>query len=283
MRLSWPLIGRTEQMRTIESAIAAPNVAGAVVSGVAGVGKTRIAREALSFAKSRGFEVRWIVGSSSARCIPLGAFAAWTRPGATETVQLVRGVIDSLVVPGAGARVVLARGEEADAVLGAVDSDQLTDVERARLAFLRASNMLWALGDPQAAVRAADELVLADLPPVVGAEIGWALTVISGEAGRTADAEAYAQAGYLAATRRFDAPQMRLNIADAHLTVLLLSGRVREAVAVAQDAGQRGDDLPGDAQLLGAAVAGRAAVGAGQLATGCGLLKHATSGLSAAA
>ncbi|BBY65323.1 helix-turn-helix transcriptional regulator [Mycolicibacterium helvum] len=611
MRLSWPLIGRTGQMRTIESAIATPDVAGVVVSGAAGVGKTRIAREALGFAQSRGFEVRWVVGASSARSIPLGAFTAWTKPGATETVQLVRGVIDSLVSPGKNARVVLAvddahllddlsifvvhqlvqrnaatvvltvrdgepvpsplqelwtsaqfdrldvqplsldettavltaaltgpvetissqrlwkltggnalylrniveqevadgrlalqrdtwhwsgdpalpadliglvesrigtlpapvgdvidvlavaepmdldtlmgitdpaaieeaeirnlvtlepsggrvqvrvahpiysevrrrraslyrlrrlrglvatelskavdaddirsvvkraalgmesdlapdpsllvraahgavwmadlrladrlaeaavavgagpepnfvrahalswlsRGEEADAVLDAVTTGELTDVDQARLTFLRASNMLWALGNsgraieivdqasgittpqahsyldafrmvhwfatdnPQAAKRAANKLALADLPPVVGAEIGWALTVISGEAGQTAEAEAHAEAGYQAATRRFDAPQMRFNIADAHLTALLLAGRVREAVAVADGVRRQGDDLPGDAHLLGAAVAGRAALGAGQLDSACRLLKQGTVGLSAA-
>lgn len=611
MRLSWPLIGRTGQMRTIEAAIAAPDVAGVVVSGAAGVGKSRIAREALSYANSRGFEVRWVVGASSAREIPLGAFAAWTQPGASETVQLVRGVLDTLTATRAGARVVLAvddahllddlsifvvhqlvqrnaatvvltirdgepvpaalqetwtsgpfdrleiqplsldettavvsatlggsvepvsaqrlwdltggnalylrniveqevaegrlaerrgawhwtgdlalppdliglvesrigtlatpvgdvidvlavaepmdldtlmritdsaaieeaetrnlitlepsagrvqvrvahpiysevrrrrasltrlrrlrglvatelaksadtedirgtvrraglaiesdlpadadllvraahgavwladlaladrlaraasaagagpephfvrahalswlsRGEEADAVLDAVVVEGLTDVDRARLAFLRASNMLWAVGnpgrakeildeasaittpqarsyldafhavyhfatdDPRAAQSAADALVLDDLPPVVGAEIGWALTVVSGEAGRTGDAEASAEAGYVAATRRFDAPQMRFNIADAHLTALLLAGRVSAAAAVAEDVRVQAADLPGEAQLLSAGVAGRAALGAGDVDSACRLLTHAALGLSAA-
>jgi len=611
MRLSWPLIGRSGQMRTIESAIAAPDVAGVVVSGAAGVGKSRIAREALSFAKSRGFEVRWVVGASSARSIPLGAFTAWTQPGATETVQLVRGVIDSLAVRGSGARVVLAvddahllddlstfvvhqliqrgaakvvltvrdgepvpfalqeiwastpfdrldiqplsldetaaalsaslagpvepssaqrlwqltggnalylrniveqevadgrlaqqrdtwhwsgdpalspdliglvesrigtlsgpvgdvidilavaepmdldalmritdsaaieeaetrslvtlepgggrvqvrvahpiysevrrrrasvsrlrrlrglvatelakavdaddiravvkraalsvesdlqpdidllvraahgavwladlpladrlaeaavaagagpepnfvrahalswlsRGEEADAVLDAVADGELSDADRARLAFLRASNLLWAIGDtgraieivdqasgimspqarsyldafravhsfatddPQGARRATNELVLDDLPPVVGAEVGWALTVIAGEAGQTAEAETRAEAGYQAATRRFDAPQMRFNIADAHLTALLLAGRVGDAAGVSKVVRQQADDLPGEAQLLGAAVAGRAELGAGRVESACRLLRRAVLGLSAA-
>ena len=42
----------------------------------------------------------------------------------------------------------LGRGEEAEAVLAGIDTGPLTDHDRARLAFLRASNMLWALGDP---------------------------------------------------------------------------------------------------------------------------------------
>jgi DNA-binding CsgD family transcriptional regulator len=212
----------------------------------------------------------------------------------------------------------LSRGAEADAVLNAVATGDLTDVDRARLAFHRASNMLWALGDParaieivsqetdvttpearsyldafrlvyefatdqpQSAVQAAHTLALGDLPPVVGAEIAWALTVVSGEAGQTAEAELHADAGYHAATRRFDAPQMRFNIADAHLTALLLAGRITDASAVAEQVGEQAADLPGEAQLLGAAVAGRAALGAGRLDVACRLVGQAALGLSAA-
>jgi DNA-binding CsgD family transcriptional regulator len=41
-------------------------------------------------------ETRWAVGTSSAKSVPLGAFAEWLQPDVTETVQLVRGVIHSL-------------------------------------------------------------------------------------------------------------------------------------------------------------------------------------------
>ena len=47
----------------------------------------------------------------------------------------------------------LGRGEEADAVLTEIHTGELTDVDHARFAFLRASNMLWALGDPGARER----------------------------------------------------------------------------------------------------------------------------------
>ena len=108
MRLSWPLIGRSEEMRTIEAALSASDVSGIVVCGAAGVGKSRIAREALSAAASRGgSEVRWTVGTSSARAIPLGAFTAWARTGVTDTIQLVQGVIESLTAAPAGSTVVV--------------------------------------------------------------------------------------------------------------------------------------------------------------------------------
>ena len=609
MRLSWPLIGRTEELRTIEAAISASGSAGILVCGPAGVGKSRVAREALSAAASQGCEARWTVGASSARAIPLGAFTAWAPSGVTDTVQLLQGVIESLTAQSSTTRVVvgvddvhllddlstfvvhqivqrgaakviltvrdgvqipaaiqeiwkaghfdrldlaqlsldetttllsatlegavdsdaaqrlwkltrgnvlylrniieqevadgrivqvdgywrwigdpimppglveliesrigdlptpvsdvidvlavgepielaaltritnaaavekaetrglitlehagggvevrvahplygevrrrraahtrlrrlrglvaselatssdrddirvvvrratlsldsdlapdadllvraahgavwladlpladrlagaaihagagpepnlvrahalswLGRGEEAEAVLADIRASQLTDQDHARFAFLRSSNMLWALADPsrakelideasritppharryidafltiywfamdqpEAAVQASKDLALEDIP-VVGAEIAWALAQISADAGRTTEAVAAADAGYAVATRALDAPHMRFNIADAEVTALLLSGQVTDALDVAERTRQQAADLPGAAQLLGAAVAGRAALGAGDLHSACLLLEQAAEGLSA--
>ena len=609
MRLSWPLTGRSEEMGAIEAAILASDVSGIVVFGAAGVGKSRIAREALTAAVSRGCEGRWAVGTSSARTLPLGAFTAWAQSGVTDTVQLVRGVIESLTAAPAGTTVVVAvddvhrldnlstfvvqqiaqrgaakliltvrdgepipaavkeiwsggqfdrldlrplsldqtttllsaalagsldpdadqrlwtltrgnvlylrniveqevadgrlemqhgywrwigdpvvapglveliesrigdlpapvadvidalavgepielaaltritgpaaveeadtrglisleniaggvevrvahplygevrreraahtrlrrlrgllatelaasndrddvrvvvrratlsldsdlapdadllvraangavwladlpladrlaeaairagagpeanfvrahalswlsRGEEADTVLADIHSNQLTDDDHARFAFVRASNMLWVLADPAQAkeliadasrttspqarsyidafltvywfamdqpglaTQASEHLALDNLPAVVDAEIAWALTAISADAGRTTEAVATADAGYTVATRSLDAPQMRFNIADAHVGALLLSGRIGDAVEVAEALRQQAANLPGAAQLLGAAVAGRAALGAGRLNTACRLLQHAADALS---
>src|SRR5215217_2841076 len=609
MRLSWPLTGRVEQMRVIETAISASDACGIVIWGAPGVGKSRIAREALASAGSRGCEGRWAVGTTSARTIPLGAFTAWAPSGLTDTVQLVRGVIESLTAAPADTTVVicvddvhllddlstfvveqivqrsaaklvltvrdrepvpaavqeiwsgdqferldlqplseeetaallsstlggpmdpdaaqrlwtltrgnplylrniveqevadgrlatkhghwwwtgepivapgqmelvesrigdlpapvadvidalaigepielaaltritgpaaleeadtrglislesvaggvevrvahplygevrrkraaptrlrrlrglvaaelaasddrddvqvvvrratlildsdltpdaellvraangavgladlpladrlaegairagagpeatfvrahalswLSRGEEANAVLAEIDDGQLTEVDHARSAFLRASNMLWVLADParakqligdasritspqahryidafltvyrfamdqpELAAQASKDLALEDLPAVVGAEIAWALTAISADAGRTMEAVTIADAGYTVATRSFDAPQMRFNIADAHVSALLLSGRIGDAVEVAERMRHEAADLPGTAQSLGTAVAGRAALGAGRPDTACLLLKQAAVALS---
>src|SRR4029077_7189912 len=109
----------------------------------------------------------------------------------------------------------LGRGGEAEAVLAEIPTNRLTDADQARFAFLRASNMLWALGDPagakeviddasrttppearryidafvpgywlamdqpDAATQASKPLALGDLPAVVGAEIAWALATIA--------------------------------------------------------------------------------------------------------
>jgi len=50
--LTWPLTGRSEEMRVIQAALSAPDTSGMVVHGAAGVGKSRIARDALVSAAS---------------------------------------------------------------------------------------------------------------------------------------------------------------------------------------------------------------------------------------
>jgi replication-associated recombination protein RarA len=107
VRLSWPLIGRTREMRAVEAVISTSTVSGILVCGPAGVGKSRIAREALSTAAAQGWETRWTVGTSSAREIPLAAFSAWAPSGVTDTFQLLRGVIESLTAASSAAKVVL--------------------------------------------------------------------------------------------------------------------------------------------------------------------------------
>lgn len=76
MRPEWRLTGRAEELRFIDAATRQPAGArGMVLAGAAGVGKTRLAREALLRVKSRGMAARWVTATSSARALPLGAFA----------------------------------------------------------------------------------------------------------------------------------------------------------------------------------------------------------------
>ncbi|OBI73500.1 LuxR C-terminal-related transcriptional regulator [Mycobacterium sp. E740] len=210
----------------------------------------------------------------------------------------------------------LGRGEEAESVLAAIDTGQLTDQDRARLAFLRASNMLWALGDPARAKAFIDDVQPVMSPnarmyldafrtvywfamdepekawevsrsiaveefPVAGAEVAWVLVQLCADAGRTAEAMAYADAGYSVATRSLEAPQMRFNIADAEVSALLLGGLIEDAAGVAERTREQAAGLPGVVHLLGAAIAGRAALGAGDLHNASALLEQAAEGLCA--
>lgn len=105
--MTWPLTGRSEQMRLIEAALVDRDCSGIVVCGAAGVGKSRIAREAMVWAASEGCVVRWVVATSSARALPLGALRSWAGPVGGDSLQLVRGVIESLTCALDGATVVV--------------------------------------------------------------------------------------------------------------------------------------------------------------------------------
>jgi DNA-binding CsgD family transcriptional regulator/tetratricopeptide (TPR) repeat protein len=211
----------------------------------------------------------------------------------------------------------LFAGQEADAVLAELSASELTDDDRGRLAYQRASNMLWAIGDvprakeiideaarstppatriwidafytaywlavdqPQEAIQASKSLVLEDLPAMAGAETAWALAVMLADAGRTAKAVAVANTGYAVASRFFDSPHQRFNIADAHVSALLLAGQMADGFKVAQRVYEEGAEMPGAAHLLGTAIAGRAALFAGRLDSARALLGKAAPALSA--
>jgi DNA-binding CsgD family transcriptional regulator len=101
------LTGRSKELRLIEAAIFDPDLSGIVVCGAAGVGKSRIAREALHAVAPNECEVRWIVGTSSARTIPLGALSSWAEPAGNDSLDLIRGAVASLTSAAPGKTVVL--------------------------------------------------------------------------------------------------------------------------------------------------------------------------------
>ena len=70
--------------------------AGVVIVGGAGVGKTRLAREAAGVAATRGWVVRSVEGTPAAQGIPLGAFAQWIDRFDDQPLHLVGAVIASI-------------------------------------------------------------------------------------------------------------------------------------------------------------------------------------------
>ncbi len=75
MGLTWPLAGRREELALFEEALERAGTSGVVLAGAAGVGKTRLAREALLAAQTNGWTTRWAVATRAAASIPLGAVA----------------------------------------------------------------------------------------------------------------------------------------------------------------------------------------------------------------
>jgi DNA-binding CsgD family transcriptional regulator len=209
----------------------------------------------------------------------------------------------------------LPAGQEAEAVLASMPVSELTDDDRGRLAYMRALNTLWALGDsrrakeiiddaarsgvsrfwidaflavywftldqPQEALQTSKNLVLEDLPAVAGTETAWVLASILADTGQTDKAVSVANTGYAVASRFFDSPQMRFNIADAHVSALLLAGQIEDGLDRAEQVRAEAAEMPGAPQLVGTAIVGRAALFAGRLDSACALLGTAAPALSA--
>ncbi len=72
---AWPLIGREAELERIAGFVAGRDLNGVVLHGDAGVGKTRLARDAMARAAGGGAVTRWAVGTATAANIPLGAVA----------------------------------------------------------------------------------------------------------------------------------------------------------------------------------------------------------------
>ena len=73
MAQNWPVVRRDNEYTRIRTALVdQPGICGIVIIGDAGVGKTMLARSVTQALPTR---VQWVVGTESARSIPLGVFA----------------------------------------------------------------------------------------------------------------------------------------------------------------------------------------------------------------
>lgn len=92
-----PLAGRDGELAIIRRALGGSDTSGVVIVGAAGVGKTRLAREVLRLAERGGERTNWIVGTESAKALPLGAFTAVIDDVVADPLPNVRQLINSLV------------------------------------------------------------------------------------------------------------------------------------------------------------------------------------------
>jgi DNA-binding CsgD family transcriptional regulator len=72
---TWPLIGRLEELELITSTMEASAIHGVVIAGAAGVGKSRLASEALAALAGKGWGTKRAVATRAAAEIPFGPVA----------------------------------------------------------------------------------------------------------------------------------------------------------------------------------------------------------------
>jgi DNA-binding CsgD family transcriptional regulator len=98
---SWSLTGRDAERQILMDAVTA-DAHSVVISGAAGLGRTRLAREALALAREAGRGTRWAAGTSAAAGVPLGALAHLIPPAetASDPFTLLQRAMSALIAGG---------------------------------------------------------------------------------------------------------------------------------------------------------------------------------------
>ena len=146
----WPLLGREAELRYVAEAIAGGRP-GIVLVGSAGVGKTRLAREAVNRAEEGGSATAWVVATQASASIPFGPFAHLlpeTLPPTISRLHLLRRIADMLSTR--------ARGQHL--VIGIDDAHLLDDASAALLHHLAPDGKFFLLATVRAGEEAPDSV-----------------------------------------------------------------------------------------------------------------------------
>jgi DNA-binding CsgD family transcriptional regulator len=124
VEVAWPLVGRQAELEALAAALGDTRADGVVLAGAAGVGKTRLAREALAQAVAAGWGVEWVAATRAAASIPFGA-VSYLLPAAERRSD------DRLDLLRRAAVLLAERGRERPLVLGVDDAHLLDDASAA--------------------------------------------------------------------------------------------------------------------------------------------------------
>ena len=133
---AWPLVGRDEERDLAIDAVCRDGSRGIVVTGSAGVGKTRFVHELLSDLGSRGYATEWVVGTRAAATIPFGAMA----PLLPVTPERTSDRLEEIDVMQAIRQAISGRAGGGELVLGVDDAHCLDEASAALVHQLCAMN-----------------------------------------------------------------------------------------------------------------------------------------------
>lgn len=132
----WPLIGRDAELDAVRRALVAGK-AGVVLAGEPGLGKTRLAREAVRQAEHRDLVSYWLTTSKAGRRIQLGAFAHMITPSKTPS--------EELDLPAKLSRALRTRARGRKLVLGIDDANYLDETSAALIGQLAVSGQVFVI------------------------------------------------------------------------------------------------------------------------------------------
>jgi DNA-binding CsgD family transcriptional regulator len=151
LQSAWPLVGRDRELETIASARASPGCHGVVLIAEAGVGKSRLARDAHDLAQRDGAFVDWVQATRSASAVPLAAVANLVpdEVRSDDIVALMRRC-------GEGLR---ARAGSRQVLIGVDDAQLLDPVSAALILHLATSGSAFVLATVRAGEPCPDAIV----------------------------------------------------------------------------------------------------------------------------
>ncbi|OSC37643.1 helix-turn-helix transcriptional regulator [Mycobacterium decipiens] len=151
LNMSWPLVGREDELEWAAAVRRNRRCPGLVVSGATGVGKTRFAREVIAAAAADRRVTEWVQATQAAASVPFGALAALvpSSPPSQERIQLFQLCAEAL----------RERARSQRLILGVDDAHLLDPASAALVLHLAVSGTAFVVATVRAGERCPDSIV----------------------------------------------------------------------------------------------------------------------------
>ncbi|MFG1704184.1 AAA family ATPase [Nonomuraea sp. M3C6] len=149
----WPFVGRDEELDIVRSCLRRGEAIGVVISGEAGIGKTRLAQEILAMLGSESCHTEWVTATAALASIPFGAVAALLPAGRLPEGQ-------GLSVLTAAAAQIRGRAMERRVVIGVDDAHLLDEGSAALIGYLATQRLAFVVATYRAGAPVPDTITM---------------------------------------------------------------------------------------------------------------------------